>query len=90
MNTIAKMLHDKARERGKKRIPVSVAADEIGIHRVTLSKLIKQEMNQYDVETLVKLCDYFNCEPGDLLKLVDLKARVERKHEDDDEEVSGA
>jgi putative transcriptional regulator len=81
MNTIAKMLHAKAKERGKKRIAVSVAADEIGIHRVTLGKLIKQEMNQYDVETLVKLCDYFECEPGDLLKLVDLREQVERRQE---------
>jgi putative transcriptional regulator len=82
VNTIARLLHDKARARGVKRIPMYKAADEIGIHRVTLGKLIRQEMNQYDVETLVKLCEYFECEPGDLLKLVDLRDQVQHRRDE--------
>ncbi|NJP06571.1 MAG: helix-turn-helix transcriptional regulator [Chloroflexaceae bacterium] len=79
MNTIAHLLTVKARQRGLKRLPLYQAADEIGIHRVTLSKLVRQDVTQFDIETLVKLCEYFECEPGDILKLVELKEQVQRK-----------
>ncbi|NRP52363.1 helix-turn-helix protein [Marinobacterium sp. xm-v-242] len=41
-----------------------------GIHPVTLSKIAKNNGYNASLETIDKLCDYFNCEVSDLLVYV--------------------
>ena len=37
----------------------------------TVSDIVHSRMKRFDVEHMEKLCDFFDCEPGDLLKRVD-------------------
>lgn len=38
-----------------------------GVSRQVLDRLDKNKSKRLDFETVVKLCDLFDCEPGDLL-----------------------
>lgn len=38
-----------------------------GVSRQVLDRLEKDKSKRLDFETVVKLCDLFDCEPGDLL-----------------------
>lgn len=40
-----------------------------GVSRQVLDRLDKDKSKRLDFETVVKLCDLFNCTPGDLLYL---------------------
>jgi DNA-binding Xre family transcriptional regulator len=41
-----------------------------GITPATLSRFAQQKHEQYDGETLAKLCEFLGCEVGDLLVIV--------------------
>lgn len=38
-----------------------------GVSRQVLDRFIKGKSKRLDFDTVVKLCDVFNCEPGELL-----------------------
>ena len=38
-----------------------------GVSRQVLDRLDKGKSKRLDFDTVIKLCDLFNCEPGDLL-----------------------
>ncbi len=46
----------------------SALEKETGITRKTLTKLYDGEGKGIEYDTLNKLCDYFKCQPGDLLE----------------------
>lgn len=45
-------------------------AEKIGITRQALSKLVNNQLKEFDGEVLDKLCKYFKCDVGDILKFV--------------------
>lgn len=49
--------------------PVSQAdvAEYIGMTPQAFSKWVNNNVNSYAVDKLDKLCEFFNCEPGDIL-----------------------
>jgi putative transcriptional regulator len=57
--------------RERRRIPIQEIADETGINRMTLSKLLNHHGVVVRTDVLDKLCRYFECELGDLAEYVD-------------------
>lgn len=55
----------KARE--KRNIPMIEIEREIGINRRTLYVWEKNTVTRYDAPVILALCQYFNCDIGDLL-----------------------
>lgn len=43
---------------------------KVGVSRQSLSKLINNQIKQFDADVLDKLCTYFKCGVGDILKHV--------------------
>lgn len=56
--------------RGRSTVSLKQIADATGIHRVTLSKLANNKKYNVGVDTLDKLCRYFECGIGDLVEYV--------------------
>lgn len=44
---------------------------ETGLAKNTISNLYRNENDRIQYDTIVKLCEFFDCEIGDLLELVD-------------------
>lgn len=59
------MLYDLA-HRKKKRI--SAIAKETGIARSTITSIYHEKVKMIQLETINKLCEYFDCQPGDLIR----------------------
>ena len=55
---------------GDQRKSIQNVADETGLSRSTLSCLYNDKVTRVDLQTLDKLCDCLNCEPGDILERV--------------------
>lgn len=54
---------------GAKKLKIADVVNETGINRSTVSRLYHETTTRIDFETLEKLCLYFECQPGDLLKV---------------------
>ena len=57
--------------RERRRIPIQEIADETGINRMTLSKLLNHHGVVVRTDVLDKLCRYFACELRDLAEYVE-------------------
>jgi len=56
-----------------KQILIKDIAEDTGLHRNTISNMLNHKNNTYSDETIVALCLYFDCDPGDLFKLVEIE-----------------
>lgn len=55
---------------GEKKIrSINQLHKETGITRKTLTRIYNDEANQLDFNTITALCEYFECDIGDLLYL---------------------
>ncbi len=61
---IAKKAHEERR-----RITLRTVAKDTQLNKTTLYAMANDTIERYPKDMLVKLCAYFNCEVGDLLKL---------------------
>lgn len=66
---LVQKLDDKSYAEGRK-IPMKEVADVTGIGRATLTRIANKSDHSTNTEIIDKLCDYFNCNPGDLLQRV--------------------
>jgi putative transcriptional regulator len=57
--------------RENRKLPHRIVAQEIGIPSSVLTLYTSQKVRRYDVQTLEKICRYFECQPGDLLVFSD-------------------
>ncbi len=57
----------KKQQRDGKRISIRQVARETGINPYTVYGLANNDLREYPADAIAKLCDYFNCEIGDLL-----------------------
>lgn len=63
---------------GKKKIKsINSLAIETGISRPTLTRIYNDEMDRIELLTIQKLCEFFDCLPGDLLVLEDVDNKGE-------------
>ena len=66
-NNIPELLARKARRQDRKRIPLKSAAAEMGVSYYTLNAIVNNSIREYPVDVLKALCDYLECNVGDLL-----------------------
>lgn len=57
--------------RERRVVSMSEIAQATGIHRATLSKIANQPGVNIGTDIVDRLCQYFRCQPGDLLVYVD-------------------
>lgn len=56
---------------GQRKIKsINQLAKDTGISRPTLTRLYNDEGDRIEFLTISKLCEFFNCQPGDLFTLV--------------------
>jgi len=60
-----------SRMMGERKLKVIDVARETGIHRNMIALLYKETAARVDLESLDKLCRYFDCQVGELLEFVD-------------------
>jgi len=70
MLRITELLEKKAKDENRERITQQELADSIGIPQSTMSRWVGNKLDRYDRHILVKLCEYFQCEVGDVLYIV--------------------
>lgn len=68
LELMAKKQSDMALKEGKPiRLSMTQLAEDTKISRVTLARWVKGEVTRFDEETVIKLCQYFDCDLCDLL-----------------------
>ena len=55
---------------GEKKLKIVDVSRETGINRGTITRLYQETALRIDFEVLDKLCDYLDCEVGDLIEKV--------------------
>jgi putative transcriptional regulator len=53
----------------KQKMNIQDVSDATGLSRKSISKLYHEESIQITFDVIARLCDLFNCEPGELLYL---------------------
>ena len=66
-NRITELMIEKMAREGR-IITQSEVAQELGITKQGFSKIVRNEINSYSVELLDRICEYFDCEVGDVLR----------------------
>lgn len=56
---------------GAEKLKVSDIERETGLHRHKITALYKETAVKVDLETIDKLCEFFNCTVGELFERVD-------------------
>ncbi|MGB1557976.1 MAG: helix-turn-helix domain-containing protein [Oceanococcaceae bacterium] len=62
-------LSDKAFKE-RRRVTLNEVSERTGISRPTLTRIANVPGYNTNTDTIDALCDYFDCEPGDLLQRV--------------------
>lgn len=57
----------------KEKMTIRDVHKATGLSEVTISKLYHEKSNTIGFQTILKLCELFNCEPGDLLYIDEAK-----------------
>lgn len=60
-------IDDLARERG---CTVQEMADAVGISRINMSKIKNGNVRALRFSTLEGICEFFDCQPGDIIEYV--------------------
>jgi putative transcriptional regulator len=61
----------------KRKISLNEVANETGIGRATLTRMLNKQGYSVGTDVVDRLCDYFDCEIGDLLVRVPDRKRIE-------------
>lgn len=67
-NRFFQLLSDKER-RENRRITQSEVADAVGVSLHTIIRWMRNDISKFEASVVARLCDYFDCEVGDLLYL---------------------
>jgi putative transcriptional regulator len=59
-----------ARLMGERKMNIMDVARETGLNRNTVTLLYKETAKKVDLEAMEKLCDFFDCEVGELFEKV--------------------
>jgi putative transcriptional regulator len=68
-NKIKILIAEKEYREGRK-LSYRTIAEEADISLSVLQDYVSQKVRRFDIQTLQKLCEYFACQPGDLLEYV--------------------
>lgn len=75
-NRFMELLAAKIRREGRK-ITITEVVETTGLARATVDGYVHNTITRYDAHVIKVLCDYFACQPGDLLVIEE----VEGQHE---------
>lgn len=53
---------------GEKKLKIADVARDTGINRGTITRLYHETAERVELEAMSKLCEYFECELGDLFE----------------------
>ncbi|MES9822778.1 MAG: helix-turn-helix transcriptional regulator [Candidatus Thiodiazotropha sp.] len=53
---------------GERKLKISDVARETGLHRNTVNLLYRETANRVDLDAVDRLCEFFNCEIGELFE----------------------
>ena len=53
---------------GIKKVNIQKVHEKTGLTRNTISNLYNEKTTRIDYETIDKICEYFNCQVGELLE----------------------
>ncbi|MCF6356065.1 MAG: helix-turn-helix transcriptional regulator [Candidatus Polarisedimenticolaceae bacterium] len=53
---------------GERKLKISDVCRDTGINRGTLTRLYRETAQRVELETLDRLCEYFQCDVGDLFE----------------------
>ena len=53
---------------GIKKVNIQTVHEQTGLTRNTISNLYNEKTTRIDYETINKICEYFNCQVGELLE----------------------
>ena len=56
--------------RERRRITYADIRDATGVSATSLSRLANDQAGMVGMSTIMRLCDYFDCQPGDLFVFV--------------------
>jgi DNA-binding Xre family transcriptional regulator len=65
-NRFSELLAQKSRRIGRK-ITLLDASEEMGVSRKTLEAWAKNNVNRFDADIIIRMCQYLNCSVGELL-----------------------
>jgi putative transcriptional regulator len=65
------MLMAQKQMRENRKINAVTVARETGLSRPTIANWIRSDLKRFEEETIIILCQYFECGIGDLLTLED-------------------
>jgi DNA-binding Xre family transcriptional regulator len=71
-NNLLVLMAQKA-QRERRRITPRTVAMETGISRYTIYAFVKDTIQAYPRDVVAKLCEYLDCEVGDLLLLQEVE-----------------
>ena len=57
-----------SRMMGEKKLKISDVAEQTGIHRNTITALYKETAQRIELDTIDKLCEFFECSVGEFLE----------------------
>lgn len=55
---------------GERKLKISDVERATGLHRNSITLLYKETANRVELETIEKLCVFFNCEVSDLFEYI--------------------
>ncbi len=58
-----------SRMMGERKVKIADVARDTGLNRSTVTALYNETATRIDLDTIEKLCKFFNCTIGDLLEL---------------------
>ncbi len=61
---------------GRKKVKISDVARDTGLHRNTITLLYREEATRVELSAIEKLCNYFECEVGDLFEVVEKRSNL--------------
>ncbi len=61
---------------GRKKVKISDVARDTGLHRNTITLLYREEATRVELSAIEKLCNYFECEVGDLFEVVEEQSNL--------------
>ena len=74
-SNILVLMAEKA-QREQKRLTLKRVSDETGVSYYTLNAIAHDTIKEYPRVALASLCEYFSCDIGDLLTVVDVSGEA--------------
>lgn len=73
-----RVLHSQKEANEARRITYDEISENTGIAKSTISALMNNKVTLFSADTIDRLCDFYGCEPGDLIVRTGTNSITER------------